>query len=258
VVELSQIGFGFAPERAVLDGVDLAVSSGELVAIVGPNGAGKSTLLRIIAGLLAPDRGQARVFGEPPSSAKRRQLARRLAFLPQSYGFSFPFTALEVVLMGRYAHERRGLLGLDSQDALAQARQALEQVGAADLEGRRMSELSGGEVRRVQIAQALCQQAALLLLDEPTAALDPGHALELLHTLRSAVDSGERTVVLATHDLNLAGRFAHRVVLLHEGKLVADGPAGEVLHSSGLSDVFRVPMHCGTLPGTRTPFVVPE
>ncbi len=256
MIELSQIQFAYAGNQ-VLGGIDLQVEPGELIAIVGPNGAGKSTLLRIIAGLLTPSAGTLKVFGKPPMEQERNQLARRLAYLSQSYRMAFPFTVLEVVLMGRYAHNRSGLLRLDRAADRELAMAALARCEVQDLAQRRLDELSGGERRRVLIAQALCQEAELLLFDEPTAGLDPKHAIDLFSMLQSECKN-KRSVLIVTHDLNLAARFADRLLLLHDGKQLALGPSAEILASAAITEAFSIELHRGTLPDGVTPYVVPS
>ena len=255
MIELRQIGFAFA-DTTVLRGVDMSMKAGELTAIVGPNGAGKSTLLRIVAGLLAPSQGTARVLELDPYAGDRQALARRLAYLSQSYRMVFPFTALEVVLMGRYAHTQRGRWGRDSEQDRELAMSALGQCDVQDLADRRIDQLSGGEKRRVLIAQALCQEAELLLLDEPTAGLDPKHARDLFEMVRGQCD-GARSCLLVTHDLNLATRYADRLLLLDQGEQRALGTAGEVLASPALQQAFDMKLQQGTLPDGHTPYVVP-
>ena len=257
MIELSQVGFGFRPGGApVLDGVDLAIGGGQLTCVIGANGAGKTTLLRLVGGLIAPGRGRVRVFGLDPAAVPRRQLARRLSYLPQSYRLVFPYRVSEVVLMGRYAHRGASLLGLEREEDLAAARDAMERCDAADLADRRFDELSGGEQRRVLLAQAFCQGAELVLLDEPTASLDPAHALAVFRALAAERDRRGATSVVVTHDLNLAARLADRLVLLHGGRVTADGAPAEVLRSPAASAAFELPLHVGTLPG-GAPFAVP-
>jgi iron complex transport system ATP-binding protein len=221
--------------------------------LVGPNGAGKSTLLRTMAGLLSPRAGTVRCLGRDPARADRRAIARDLAYLPQHYDLAFPYAALEVVLLGRYAHQRG--LGLAGDDDLAAAREAMRACEVDDLTDRRFDELSGGEARRVLIAQALCQGARCLLLDEPTAGLDPAHARAVLMTLRARCDAGA-IVVVATHDLDLALRTASTVWLCAHGELAARGAPAEVLTSAATTAAFGLSLHVGTLPsGGR--FAVP-
>ncbi|HTM21386.1 MAG TPA: ABC transporter ATP-binding protein, partial [Kofleriaceae bacterium] len=242
--------------RRVVDAVDLTVGAGELCAVVGPNGAGKTTLLRLAAGLLAPAAGRVRIGGDDPALAPRRALARRLAFLPQSYRLAFPFTVTEVVLMGRYAHRGPGLLGLERADDVAAAAAALERCQVRDLADRRFDQLSGGEQRRVLLAQAFCQAVEVLLLDEPTASLDPAHAIAVLEAVRGETARGA-AALLVTHDLVLAARTASRVIVLEAGRVRADGPPAQVLASPEAARAFGVPLHVGTLPDGTTPFVVP-
>jgi len=237
--------------RAVLRAVSAEVAAGELVAVVGPNGAGKTTLLRALAGLITAAAGEVRAFGADPARTPRRVLARRLAYLPQRYELAFPFTVGEVVLMGRYAHRR---FGLEGDADLRAARAAMERCDVVDLETRRFDELSGGEQRRALLAQALCQEAEALLLDEPTAALDPAHALALLTALRAECQRGAAAVVV-THDLSLAVRWADRVVVLHGGAVVAAGAPAAVLSSEAAARAFAVSIHVGALP-SGVPFAV--
>ena len=249
---LEGVSFSFGARR-VLDGVSLTVRSGELVCVVGPNGAGKTTLLRVAGGL---ERGAGRVVlaDLDPRARPRRELARHLAYLAQEYTVVFPFTVAEVVLMGRYPH--RSGLALESEADLEAARAAMERCDVLALADRRFDELSGGERRRALLAQAFCQAARLVLLDEPTASLDPLHALAVFRILREERANGQAALVV-THDLNLAARFADRVVVLDDGKVVAAGPPLEVLAAPETTRAFGVPLHVGHLPDGAA-FVVPQ
>jgi iron complex transport system ATP-binding protein len=239
--------------RAVLRGVSAAVAARELVAVVGPNGAGKSTLLRAIAGL-APLRGGAvRVMGRDPARGSRREVARHLAYLPQRYELAFPFAVEEIVLLGRYAHQRG--LGLATATDLAAARAAMAACDVTALAARRFDELSGGEARRVIMAQALCQGARCLLLDEPTAGLDPAHARALLAVLRAQCEAGAAAVVV-THDLDLALRFSTAMWLVADGEIAARGAPADVLASGAAQAAFGLPIHVGQLPSGAS-FAVP-
>jgi len=254
MIDLAQISFGYR-DVPVLRGVDFAMQAGQMVAIVGPNGAGKSTLLRIVAGLL-DYKGNARVFGQDPRATGRKELARRMAYLAQSYKLAFSFRAIEVVLMGRYAHSGKGLLGLDSVTDHELAMKALRRCDVGELAERAYNELSGGEQRRVLIAQALCQEAELLLLDEPTAGLDPRHARDLFAMVRGECDEG-RSALVVTHDLNLAARYCHRLLLLDGGTHAALGTPKSVLGSQAMRDAFSVDLHLGTLGDENIPYVIP-
>ena len=229
------------------------VSAGQLVVIVGPNGAGKTTLLRAIAGLIRPRQGRVRVFGHDPLVAPRRVIAKDLAYLPQQYELAFPFAVEEVVLLGRYANQRG--LGLASPADLTAARDAMTACDVTHLANRRFDELSGGEARRVIIAQAMCQRARCLLLDEPTAGLDPAHARSVFEMLRTHCEAGNAAVVV-THDLDLALRFGATMWLVAGGHLAARGVPADVLGSAATREAFGVEIHVGALPnGAR--FAVP-
>jgi iron complex transport system ATP-binding protein len=241
-------------ERDVVRDVTAEVGSGELVVIVGPNGAGKTTLLRAVAGLLAPRTGAIRVLGRDPLRASRRVIARELAYLPQHYDLAFPFAVEEVVLLGRYA--RQAGLGLASEDDLAAAGRAMAACDVSHLATRRFDELSGGEARRVIVAQALCQGARCLLLDEPTAGLDPAHARAIFAMLRAQCDAGAAALV-ATHDLDLALRHGGSMWLIADGRLAARGAPADVLATAETRAAFGLEIHVGTLPsGVR--FAVPS
>jgi iron complex transport system ATP-binding protein len=239
--------------RDVLRNVSAAADSGDLVVIVGPNGAGKTTLLRALAGLL-PVRGQLRVRGHDPARVPRRMIARQLAYLPQQYDLAFPFAVEEVVLLGRYANQRG--LGLATEADLAAAHAAMVACDVAHLADRRFDQLSGGEARRVILAQALCQGAGCLLLDEPTAGLDPAHARALFATLRAQCDGGALAVVV-THDLDLALRFGRTMWLVAGGRLAERGSPMSVLASAATREAFGIGIHVGKLPSGE-PFAVPD
>jgi iron complex transport system ATP-binding protein len=253
VIAAEHVAFGYG-ERPVLGDVSLRVARGELVAVLGPNGAGKTTLVRILAGLLAPARGQVRVAGLDPATAPRRQVAQRLAYVPQIYEIAFPFTVAEVVLMGRYPHHAG--IELENDTDLAAARAAMQRCDVASLEDRRFDAISGGEQRRTLLAQAFCQGSEVIVLDEPTAALDPAHARAVLAALRGECADRGAAAVVVTHDLNLAARWADRAVVLAGGAVVADGPPLEVLAGPAAAAAFGLALHVGTLPGGEG-FVVP-
>jgi iron complex transport system ATP-binding protein len=254
MLSLADVSFAYGPRR-VLERVSLTLARGEIVCLVGANGAGKSTLLRLAAGLVAPASGRVTLGDADPRRLPRPLLARRLAFLPQEYHIVFPFTVAEVVLMGRYPH--RGAWALESRADLELAKEAMRRCDVAALAERRFDALSGGERRRALLAQAFCQAAEVIILDEPTASLDPAHALAVFRVLREEQAARGAAALLATHDLNLAGRFADRIVLLDGGTIVADGAPTDVLRGVATRRAFGVALHVGALPD-GTPFVVPE
>ena len=221
-----------------LRGLDAIVPAGQIVAILGENGSGKSTFLKVVARILNPTAGEVRLDGVPLSSLSRRQTARRIAYVPQSVDLVFPIRALDLVLQGR-APYARGF----SADSPEDFDRALAAMRACDVEGlaeRDASALSGGEARRVFLARALAQQAEIWLLDEPTAGLDPRHRLEFLDVLRRTHRERQGTVLLVTHELDLAAELADRVILMREGRALAAGPPKENLTPQNLRRAFDV------------------
>ena len=242
-----------APEAVA--GVTLRLSRGEVVGVIGPNAAGKSTLARLCCGLLTPQQGSVSLQGEPLSRLSRRERARRVAFLPQHPPHDLSFTAHEVALMGRAPH--LGLWSLEGPRDLDCARAALQEVDALDLGDRPISQLSGGERQRVFLARAFAQEAALLVLDEPTAALDLAHQVLLVNALRRRAREGGGAL-LVLHDLALAGAACDRLALLHRGRVVAEGPPGEVLRPAVLSPVYGTEVEVVANPATGQPLVAPR
>ena len=212
---------GSAGARRVLDGVDLEVRSGELLAVLGANGSGKTTLLRILAGVLTPRRGQVDLYGRPLETWTRGEIARSIAVLPQSMELPAGFRVSEVVALGRIPHRGRWFgAGADDERAVADA---LRDAAAEELADRPVGELSGGERQRVLVALALAQEPRLLLLDEPTLHLDLAHQLALVRLLERLRRSRRMTVIAVLHDLNLAAVFADRAVIVHDGEVIAAG-----------------------------------
>jgi iron complex transport system ATP-binding protein len=223
--------------RAVLRDVSLSLSSGHLVALVGPNGAGKTTLLRALAGLL-PAQGEVRVGGEPLSSLRLRERARRFAYLPQGHVVHWPLPVRDIVALGRIPHGATDPARLNAKDAEAVQR-AMQATDVGRFSERRVTELSGGERSRVALARVLAVEAPVMLADEPTASLDPRYQIDVMTNLRKAADGGV-LVIVVTHDLGLAARFADTVLVLWEGQLVAQGTPIEALSEKVMRDVFRI------------------
>ena len=228
---------GAPAARPVLRGVSLGLRPGEVVGLVGPNGAGKTTLLRALCGLLPPRRGEVRLEGVPLGRLPGRSRARRLALMPQAAALGLDFTCLDVVLMGRYPHLRP--LAPERPGDLAVARAALAEVEMGGCADRRTAGLSAGERQRVLFARARSQEAAVLLCDEPTANLDLRHRAQLFEVLRAHARGGG-AVLAAVHDLDLAARHCDRLVLLHEGTVLADGPPDRVLTPAHLEAAYGV------------------
>ena len=257
MLEVQGAGFRYRG-RPVLRSIHAKIGPGELVCVVGANGAGKTTLLRLLAGLLEPSEGTVRCNGHAPSATKRSQLARTLCYLPQEYRVAFPFSVQEIVLMGRYAHASGRFLRLESAADIEASRRAMEQCDVLHLAQRRFDQLSGGERRRTLLAQAFCQATPVILLDEPTAALDPAHGIAVFRALDTACKQRNACAIAVTHDLNLAARFGHRMLLIADQTIASDGPPADVLSSQALTHAFGRPMHVGRLPDTESLFVVPQ
>jgi iron complex transport system ATP-binding protein len=227
-----------AGARTLLGPLDLDVIRGECLAVVGPNGAGKTTLLRCLTGLLAPTRGEIAYAGRSFARLSRREVARRIAYVPQIRPARVPLKVEEIVLLGRYPHLSTFQLAPRTED-FAAVDEALRVVGIEELRGRPVDELSGGERQAVFIAAALAQEAELLVLDEPTLHLDARHQRDLaalLHRLKTGTD---HTVVLATHDLNLASLLGDRLLALAGGQVLAAGAPAEILRPEVLDRLFR-------------------
>jgi len=223
--------------RNVLKDVSFELSSGHLVALVGPNGAGKTTLLRALAGLITSE-GAILVGGEVLSALGLRERARRFAYLPQDDMVYWPLPARDIVALGRYPHGATDPARLTMKDAEAVMR-AMQAADVVDLAERPVTELSGGERSRVALARVFAVEAPVILADEPTSSLDPRHQLDVMKTLRAAADR-DTLVIVVTHDLGLAARFADKVLVLSDGRLVAQGTASEALSEQVMADVFRV------------------
>jgi iron complex transport system ATP-binding protein len=241
--------------RTVLDGVDLAIGPGEIVGLIGPNGAGKSTLVRLLAGIIRPMAGVVRLEGRPLAAWTRAERARRLALVPQDPHVEFPYTVLEVVLMGRSPH--LPTLALPGRRDLDVARAALARLEVADLEARRMDELSGGERQRVFLARALAQEPAVLLLDEPTTHLDLRHQTQLHDVARARCRQAGVGVLSVLHDLNLAAAYCDRLALLAAGRMVREGRPADVLEPAVLERTFGTRVWVGRHATTHAPVVLP-
>jgi iron complex transport system ATP-binding protein len=221
--------------RGVLRGIDLALDPGMLVALVGPNGAGKSTLLRALAGLIRPTAGAVTLDGTDVATLSRAALAARIAVVPQTFDTLFPFTVREIVALGRSA--RLGLFARPTASDAAAVARAIDAQDLGALVDRRLDALSGGERQRVVLAMALAQEADVLLLDEPTAHLDPAHQIGIVRRAAELARSRGVIALAVLHDLNLAA-LADRVVVLDAGQIVGDGVPGTALTSNLVARVF--------------------
>ena len=253
-LDADRLRFAYGP-RPVLDDVSFAIGPGELVGVIGPNGAGKTTLVRLLAGVLSPIGGSVRLAGRPLSEYRRREVARRLAVVPQDAHVDFPFTALEVVLMGRAAHLPP--LGFPRARDLTVARAAMQRLEVAHIEDRPLDRVSGGERQRVLLARALAQEPDVLLLDEPTTHLDLRHQAGIHDVLGELSRSRGTAVLSVLHDLNLAAMYCDRLLLLAGGRLVRDGTPGDVLTAEALGSAYRTRVYVGPNPATGSLVVLP-
>jgi len=238
-----------AAPKFALGPVTFEAQQKQIVAILGPNASGKSTLLRLLAGITKPLSGRAEVDGEEVSTLDARSRARKLALVQQESELLFPLRVWEYVLQGRYPHGKR--LRFETEEDCLLAGNALAQVGAESLRDRWMDQISGGEKQRVILARALAQQPSLLLLDEPTQHLDIGGKVELVRRLRRLADERSYTVLVVTHEVNLAAEFCDTIVLLHKGKCLRVGTPAEVYEKELLEEVFDAPLEVDLLANGR-------
>ncbi|HLN62963.1 MAG TPA: heme ABC transporter ATP-binding protein [Symbiobacteriaceae bacterium] len=244
-------GYGGAP---VLHGLSLTVARGEFLAVVGPNGCGKSTLVKLISRVLRPAEGRVLLAGRDLSGYKQRELARHLAVVAQETGAEFDFTVEEVVALGRLPHLAR-FRGETEADRRA-VREAMDATGTLHLKDRLVTRLSGGERQRVMVARALAQEPGLLLLDEPTAHLDIAHQVELLDLTRRLNREQGLTVVAVLHDLNLAAQYAHRLLMMKDGAVFADGAPSDVLTEEHVAAVYGSRVKVTRHPEEGTPHLI--
>lgn len=252
-------GHGKPEARWALDGVTFHIEAGEVLGIVGPNGSGKTSLLKLLAKIVNPQRGVLRLFGADLNALSQSDVARLVALVPQETHQPFPFTVAETVVMGRFPHRRRGRWGFgygwESQDDLAMADRAMAIMDIAHLAHRSVTDLSGGERQRTVIARALAQAPRVLLLDEPTAFLDLQHQLDICAVLRRLKEEEGLTVVLVSHDLNLASQYCDRILMLQQGGLCRIGSPADTITSEALRTVYGCDVLVDCHPQTGRPRV---
>ena len=255
LLEVRDLTVAYGPLLAVRD-VTLSLAPGELLGLVGPNGSGKSTLIRAVTRVVPPLAGEVQLLGDDAFRLSQREVALRVAVVPQTPLLPEAFTALEVVLLGRTPH--LGLLQAEGPADLEATRRAMLVTDTWRLAQRRIGELSGGERQRVVIARALAQETPVLLLDEPTAHLDIGHQAATLALMGDLCRRLGKGVLAAVHDLTLASQFCHRLVMLHQGRVVASGEPTQVLTQERLEHVYGAHVHILRHPLTGRPVVVPD
>ncbi len=253
MIRVEALNLGYE-DRAVLTGLNFQVSRGEFVGILGPNGSGKSTLLQAISGLLPPQQGRIIVKSEAVGALPSRLRAQILAVVPQSTDVRFPFSCLEIVLMGRYPRRRR--LGTLTDTDLVAALQSMRRTTTGHLKDRSITEVSGGECQRVVIARALAQDPEILLLDEATSSLDVRKKLEIFAILQYLNETRGLTVLCAMHDLNLAALYCRRLMFIKDGHIAVDGPTDQVFMPEILSEIYETPMEVVRHPRHQRPYAV--
>ena len=253
VLTARDLRFEYRPATPVLQAVSFSASPGRLVCLLGPNGSGKTTLLRCLLGWLKPSAGTILLDGRSLQDYPPRALARMLAYVPQFPTSAFAFPVRELVLMGRFAHA--GALGLASRQDLAVAQEAMRMTQTLSFAGRTLDELSGGEAQCVMIARALAQQPSVLLLDEPTSHLDIRNQLKIYRMMQRLAHEWKMAVVCVSHDVNLASRFADELVLMRQGRVLADGPPESVIRQDVLQQAYDVQIELIGLEGRQPPVV---
>jgi len=248
ILAAQNVVFGYSPTRPVVKDISFAVARHRIVGVLGPNGSGKTTLLRLLAGTVEPSSGHVMLDGIDLRDTRRAALARRMAVVPQETPLVFDYTVLEIALMGRYPH--LGPFEVEGPEDVAIARDSLATTGTLEFEARPFSTLSGGEKQRVIIASALAQfgsggsgrsdGADILLLDEPTASLDLAYQIEIASILTRLNRARGLTVLVSTHDLNLAAAICDELVLLRDGRLLASGPTEQVLTPHLIREIYGV------------------
>jgi iron complex transport system ATP-binding protein len=254
MLQIKQLYFAYN-QKKLFDSLSFEVKSGENVAIIGPNGSGKSTLIKLIAGILKPQSGQIMIDNKSLKDYKRINLAKSMAYVPQNVDITFNFTVYDVVKMGRYPYSENLLIHDPDGEKIVD--EAIEKMGIQHLRERKFSEISGGEKQRAIIASALSQKAVLFLLDEPTSALDYKHQQEIYTLLKQLCKDEGKTVLIVTHDINLAAQFCDKLVLLNEGRIVKTGTPEEVLKFPVIEEIYGVKVYIDINPFTKSLYILP-
>ena len=225
-IQIANLTHSFG-KHPVLKQLSFNVEKGLFFIVIGPNGSGKTTLLKLMAGIFKIQKGRLKVLGIPNRSYTPKTLAKSIAFVPQRLPVDLPFTAAETILLGRAPYQ--GALGIEHETDLEIARQAMAFTGVGHLSGVKLAQLSGGEQQRVFIARAICQEPEILLLDEPTASLDLAHQVKVMDLMEKLKIEKGITIIMVSHDVNLAAMYGDRVLLLKDGEAVCEGPPAEVI-----------------------------
>lgn len=235
-VEIKDLSFSYT-DNEILKNLSFSIPEGEFFIIIGPNGSGKTTLMKIIAGILKPKKGKLRILDRPLKDYTRKELAKTIALVPQMAALDFPFTVTELVLMGRSPH--LNMLGFEQEKDLEIAGNAMALTDIEHLAHRPLDQLSGGECQRVFIARAICQEPKIILLDEPTASLDLAHQVKVMDLMEKLKKEIGFTVIIVSHDVNLAAMYSDRLLLLKAGEIVGLGQPNSVLTFKALEEVYN-------------------
>jgi iron complex transport system ATP-binding protein len=254
MIKLESVSFAYQHEN-VLHNIQLSVTDGEFVGLIGPNGAGKSTLLKLVDRIIHPGSGRLFVKNKPLESYTRRELARIMGYVQQNFTTVFNYSVLDIVLMGRFPYQRAWEFEskLDRDIAL----EAMETTDCIHLREREFATLSGGEKQLIILASALAQEPEILLLDEPTAALDLKHQFHFYQILKKLQLEQKKTIITVTHDVNLASQFCDRIIILKNGKIKADGPAQKVIQASLIQDIYGLAVQVIPHPESNLPVILP-
>ena len=254
MLKISQLNFSYSAVPFI-ESMSFSINEGNYVGIIGPNGSGKSTLIKLIAGILNPLDGEILINHKNISKIDRKYIARIMAYVPQDVEMTFNFSVEQIVTMGRYPHEENLFTKDDKSKSIVEG--ALQKTGLLPFKDRAFTDLSGGEKQRVILASALAQQTNLLLLDEPTSALDLKHQQEIYRLLKHLCEDEGKTVVVVTHDINLAAQYCDRLILLNGGKIVMDGSPEDVLKFSIIEEVYGVKVYIDINPFTKSLYILP-
>ncbi len=254
ILNIENISLNFR-DKLILSNVSFSVASGEFFVIIGPNGAGKTSLLKVLGGLQKAQHGFVTVKDKNILQYRRRSLSQIIAMVPQQIEVGFPFSVAETVIMGRTPH--LGLLGMEGKNDFHIAEEAMRFTDVAYLAERKLFQLSGGELQRVIIARAICQQPEIILLDEPTTALDPAHQLKIMDLMEKFRREHGTTIIMVSHDLNLASMYGDRLLLLKEGRVVKTGEPKSVLNKELLEASYGCRMQVDESPLGQVARVTP-
>ena len=253
-IDIKNLNYYYGDIPALKD-LNFSVTKGDFFIIIGPNGSGKTTLMKLMAGILKPKKGRLKILNRAIGNYTRKDLAKTMAFVPQIMPVDFPFSVIEVVLMGRSPY--MGMLGVEQEEDLKIAKQALTFTGAEHLAHRKLDQLSGGEQQRVFIARALCQEPDIILLDEPTASLDLAHQIRLMDLMEKLKKETGITVVMVSHDVNLAAMYSDRLLLLNKGEILCLGHPDEVLTFRTLEAAYGCTLLVDESPLGKIPRITP-